>query len=315
MGNVETPLGENASSPGSNARLLRLATTLSVATAAGLIGAKLLAWLMTGSMSVLSSLVDSLMDAAASIINLFAIRYSLNPADTEHRFGHGKAESLAALTQSAFIAGSAVFLIVHAVDRVRHPRPLEDVAIGVGVMLVAMAATLGLLTVQRHVIRRTGSTAIRADSLHYTTDLLTNLGIIAALLLSSYGWPGLDPIFAMVVAGYILLGAWRIGSDAFQVLMDRELPSEIQDRIREIALKHPQVRGVHDLRTRQSGQERFIQLHLELDDDLPLIRAHAIATDVSEEIGAAIPGAQVILHEDPVSLRDRPGRRLWGSPT
>src|SRR5512147_956774 len=151
-------------------RLLRLATHASVATATLLITGKLVAWVMTGSVSVLASLVDSMMDVAASLINLFAVRYSLVPADSEHRFGHGKAESLAGLAQTTFIAGSAVFLILQAIDRLLHPRPLEDVGVGVGVMVFAILATVALLLFQRHVIRATGSTAIRADALHYTTD-------------------------------------------------------------------------------------------------------------------------------------------------
>ncbi len=292
-------------------RLLRLATYASVVTASVLIGGKLLAWLMTGSVSVLASLVDSLMDAAASLINLFAVRYSLMPPDAEHRFGHGKAEALAALAQATFIAGSAVFLILHAVDRLLHPRPLEAVAVGIIVMVFATATTLVLLGIQRHVIKRTGSTAIRADSLHYTTDLLSNLSIIIALLLATYGWPGLDPLFAIGIALYIAYSAWRIGHEAFQLLMDRELPSEARDRIRQIALTHTQVRGIHDLRTRQSGQSHIIQLHLELDDELPLVQAHGIADDVEAAILKDFPGADVIIHEDPASLRERPRRHLW----
>jgi len=215
-----------------HSRLLRLATNASVATAAILIAGKLVAWAMTGSVSVLASLVDSMMDVAASLINLFAVRYALMPADHEHRFGHGKAESLAGLAQTTFIAGSAVFLILQAFDRLLHPRPLEDVGVGVGVMVFAILATLALLILQRHVIRVTGSTAIRADALHYTTDVLTNASIIIALLLSGYGWPGIDALFALGIAVYILYSAWHIGHEAFQLLMDRELPDEQRQRIR-----------------------------------------------------------------------------------
>ncbi|HID48690.1 MAG TPA: cation diffusion facilitator family transporter, partial [Chromatiales bacterium] len=229
------------------------------------------------------------------------------PADAEHRFGHGKAEPLAGLAQAAFICGSAIFLVLHAIDRLRFPRPLEGVATGVGVMLFAIIMTLGLLAVQRHVIRRTGSTAIRADALHYASDLLTNISIIVALYLSTFGWNWADPVFAIGVAGYIFYHALRIGDDAFQLLMDRELPAEAQDRIRGIALDQDGVRGIHDLRTRQSGQTRFVQLHLELDDALPLIEAHAIAAAVEQAIQGALPGAGVIVHQDPVSLAEPAG--------
>ena len=285
-----------------HSRLLRLATNASVATAAILIAAKLVAWAITGSVSVLASLVDSMMDVAASLINLFAVRYSLMPADREHRFGHGKAESLAGLAQTTFIAGSAVFLILQAFDRLLHPRPLEDVGIGVGVMVFAILATLALLILQRHVIRVTGSTAIKADALHYTTDVLVNGSIIIALLLSGYGWPGIDALFALGIAGYILYSAWHIGHEAFQLLMDRELPDEQRQRIRHAALAHNQVRGVHDLRTRRSGHDIFIQMHLVLDDDLSLFDAHEIGDEVEASIREIHPEADILIHKDPHSL-------------
>jgi ferrous-iron efflux pump FieF len=287
-----------------NPRLLRLATNASVATAALLIAANLVAWLMTGSVSVLASLVDSMMDVAASLINLIAVRYSLMPADHEHRFGHGKAESLAGLAQTTFISGSAVFLILQAVDRLLHPRPLEDVGIGVGVMVFAILATLALLILQRHVIRVTGSTAIKADALHYTTDVLTNVSIIIALLLSGFGWHGVDALFALGIAAYILYSAWHIGHEAFQLLMDRELPDDQRQSIRHVAHSHDQVRGIHDLRTRRSGHDIFIQMHLELDDELSLFDAHAIADEVEARIREIHPEADIIIHTDPHSLEE-----------
>jgi ferrous-iron efflux pump FieF len=287
-----------------HSRLLHLATNASVATAAILIAAKLVAWAMTGSVSVLASLVDSMMDVAASLINLFAVRYALMPADHEHRFGHGKAESLAGLAQTTFIAGSAVFLILQAIDRLLHPRPLEDVVVGVGVMVFAILATLALLLLQRHVIRVTGSTAIRADALHYTTDVLVNASIIIALLLSGYGWQGIDALFALGISAYIIHSAWRIGHEAFQLLMDRELPDDQRRRIRDAALAHGRVRGVHDLRTRRSGHDIFIQMHLELDDDLSLFDAHEIADEVEASIRGIHPEADILIHKDPHSLEE-----------
>ncbi len=293
---------ENSSDTTRHSRLLRQATYASVATAAILITGKLVAWLMTGSVSVLASLVDSMMDVAASLINLFAVRYALMPADHEHRFGHGKAESLAGLAQTTFIAGSAVFLILQAFDRLLHPRPLEDVGIGVGVMVFAILATLALLIFQRHVIRVTGSTAIKADALHYTTDVLVNVSIIIALLLSGFGWPGIDALFALGIAAYILYSAWHIGQEAFQLLMDRELPDEQRQRIRQAALAHGRVHGVHDLRTRRSGHDIFIQMHLVLDDELSLFDAHEIADEVETSIREIHPEADILIHKDPHSL-------------
>jgi ferrous-iron efflux pump FieF len=283
------------------ARLLTLATTASVATAGVLIAVKLAAWLLTGSVSVLASLIDSLMDAAASLINFFAVRYSLTPADAEHRFGHGKAESLAGLAQAAFIAGSAVFLVLHAVDRMLHPHPIAEMQVGIAVMIFAIVATLALLGVQRYVVRRTGSMAIRADSLHYMTDVLTNLSIIAALVLVSFGWESSDSLFAIGIAAYILYSAWQIAHDAFQLLMDRELPEEERQRILQIVRSH--AHGVHDLRTRQSGATKFVQLHLELDEDLSLKAAHSIADEVVDTICMAFPSAHVIIHQDPVNIQ------------
>lgn len=287
------------------ARLLRFATGASVTVAGVLIVGKLGAWLATGSVTVLASLVDSLMDALASVINLMAVRYSLLPADDEHRFGHGKAEALAGLGQATFIAGSALFLLLEAVNRLLHPEPLQEVAVGIGVMGFAIVATLLLLGIQRHVIRLTGSTAIRADALHYATDLATNLGTIAALVLALFGWHGADPLFALAVAGFILHSAFAIGREAVELLMDRELPPETRDRIRALAYARPEVLGVHDLRTRQAGHQYFVQLHIELLDDLPLREAHAVADAVEDAIRDAFPQSEVIVHQDPVNEVDR----------
>jgi ferrous-iron efflux pump FieF len=287
--------------PARAGRLLRLATYASVATAAILIAAKLAAALMTGSVSVLASLVDSMMDVAASIVNLLAVHYSLQPPDRDHRFGHGKAEPLAGLVQAAFVAGSAVFLVLHAVDRLLYPQPINDAMVGVSVLLFAMVATGVLLLFQRYVVRRTRSTAIRADALHYATDLLTNAATIAALGLAVLGWPSADPVFAIGIACYILYSAGQIGHESIQLLMDRELSPEVHDQIKRIVRDHPQVRGVHDVRTRSSGQTYFIQLHLMLDDLMPLVEAHQVADEVEASILAVFPNADVIIHEDPAT--------------
>lgn len=293
-----TPL---TADPAQTARLMRRATYASVFTATMLIVGKLAAALLTGSVSVLASLMDSMMDVAASIINLLAVHYSLQPPDREHRFGHGKAEPLAGLVQAAFIAGSAVFLILNAVDRLLHPQPIRDALIGVGVLLFAIVATGALLLFQRYVIRRTQSTAIRADALHYATDLLTNAATIVALGLAMLGWPSMDPIFAIGIALYILYSAGHIGYESIQLLMDHELPPEVHARIREIIRAHSQVRGMHEVRTRRSGQTYFIQLHLMMDDHLTLVEAHRVADEVEASLLAVFPNADVLIHEDPNS--------------
>lgn len=286
--------------PASNARLLRLVTRASVTTAAVLIVVKLGAWWITESVSVMASLIDSMMDGLASLLNLAAVRYSLQPADDEHRFGHGKAEPLAGLAQSAFVAGSALFLVLHAVDRLIHPQPVLRPDIGIGVMVFAALATLVLIAIQRHAIKVTGSTAIRADSLHYVADLLTYLSIIVALFLAGLGVRGVDPLIAILIAIFILYSAWQIGRDSVDMLMDRELPEEEKANIVEIARKHPEVSGIHELRMRRSGQTHIIQLHLELAADISLAAAHSISDEVEAEIIRLYPGADVLIHQDPV---------------
>jgi ferrous-iron efflux pump FieF len=298
------------SDPVRTGRLLRLATYASVATATLLITVKLVAALKTGSVSVLASLVDSMMDVAASVINLLAVHYSLQPPDRNHRFGHGKAEPLAGLVQAAFITGSALFLVLNAVDRLLHPEPIKAIATGIGVLLFATVATMLLLAFQHYVIRRTQSTAIRADALHYATDLLTNAAAVVALGLTLLGWPLMDPIFAMGIALYILYSAGQIGYEAVQLLMDHELPPEVDTHIREIINGHERVRGVHEMRTRRSGQTYFVQLHLMMDDYLPLVEAHRVADEVEMSIKTAYPNADVLIHEDPVS--EPPSQPLRG---
>jgi len=287
-----------------NARLLRLATYASVVTASLLILAKLVAWLMTGSVTVLASLVDSLMDAGASVVNLIAVRYALLPPDEDHRFGHGKAESLAGLAQAAFILGSSLFLVLNAVDRLRHPQPLTEIGVGVAVMLFAILATVVLLAIQYRVIARTQSTAIRADALHYATDLATNAATLLALVLALYGWSGLDPWFALAIAAYIFYSALTIARDAIDLLMDRELPAEERARIVELAMSVPQVGNVHALRTRRSGPTKLIQLHVGLPDELTLSEAHAISDQVEALLQLAFPEGDIIIHQDPLSLGD-----------
>ena len=283
----------------SNARLLRLTGLASVATAMLLILAKTAAWMLTDSIALLASLVDSMMDSAASLINLLAIRYALIPPDDEHRFGHGKAEALAGLGQAMFIAGSSVFLVLQAIERLLRPKPLDDAGIGIAVMVFSIAVTLALITLQRYTIRRTGSTAVRADSLHYVSDLAVNLSIILALLAATAGFPALDAWAGIAIAGYILYSAWHIARDAFHHLLDREVDGAVREAILDLAHQPEEVRGVHDLRTRQSGQQMFVQIHLEMSRDLPLWQAHRAAEWVETAVRKRFPGSDVIAHQDP----------------
>ena len=188
----------SGSSP-AHATAAQRATRAAVCVALLLIVLKLGAWLMTGSVSLLSSLADSAMDALASLINLYAVHQALQPADSEHRFGHGKAEPLAGLGQAAFISASGIYLIVEAVGRLIQPRDIAQGAVGIGVMAFSIAVTSALVAYQRSVVRRTDSLAIRADSVHYATDILVNAGVIVSLLLVMFlDWRAADPIVATV---------------------------------------------------------------------------------------------------------------------
>lgn len=283
-------------------RLMQLATYASVTTAIVLIVTKLAAWFVTDSVSILATLVDSSLDVLASMLNLVAVRHAIQPADREHRFGHGKAEALAGMGQAMFIAGSACLLMLQAVERIIHPQALsKGLNLGIGVMLFSMAATLALILFQRYVIRHTDSTAIKADALHYKTDLLVNGSVIVALVLAYYGWHYFDPLFAMAIAVFILYSAWEIVREAIDLLMDHELPDVERQKIRAVVLQHPQARGLHDLRTRRSGTTVFIQLHLELDETMALRDAHAVADDIERQLEALFGDAEVIIHEDPIS--------------
>ena len=282
------------------ARLARFATYASVTVALLLVTMKATAWFVTDSVAVLSSLIDSLLDTVASFVTLFAVRKAQEPADREHRFGHGKAEPLAALAQSAFIAGSAALLLFEAGQRFIEPTAVAKPEIGMIVIGATIAVTLGLVLFQHWVIRRTGSIAVNADALHYKGDLLMNAAVVAALILSGwFGWRYADPTFATAIAIYILVHAWAIVREALDMLMDRELPDEDRERIYAIARAHPETHRAHDLKTRRSGQMTFIQMHLEMDPTLSLRRAHQISDEVESRILAAYPDAEVIIHQDP----------------
>ncbi|NWF37576.1 cation diffusion facilitator family transporter [Mariprofundus sp. NF] len=292
----------NSISSEEKARLMKLATYASTSVALTLIICKMVAWLMTDSVSLMATLIDSCLDALASIINLVAVRHALAPADKQHRFGHGKAEALAGLGQATFITGSALFLLLEAISHFWNPQPISEMPVGVAIMVVSIVATYGLMMFQQHVINKTDSTAIKADRLHYKTDLLVNGSVIIALLLAYYGWAGFDPLFALLIAGYILYSAWEIVQESLGLLMDREMPDEDRQKIKAIVRGHPKALGMHDLRTRTSGMTIFIQLHLELDDSLTLMQAHTISDEVEALLLAEYPGAEIIIHEDPASL-------------
>lgn len=284
--------------------LVRLAAKASVCTAILLIIIKLLAWLASGSVSLLASLVDSLMDSAASLLSLWAVSIAMTPADSKHGFGHGKAEPLAGMVQAAFIGGSAVFLLLNALERLQHPQPLQQVPLAMLVMAVSIGATLVLLWIQRQAVAQSGSLAIQADSLHYASDLLANAAVLLALFLEQFGWYWADATLALLIAPYVLYSAGQIGYESTQTLMDQALPEQEQQQIRDLA-QHPQVVGLSDLRTRRAGSVRFIQFNIEVDGALSLWQAHDIAELIEQRIQQHWPEAWVMIHQEPVAMSDR----------
>ena len=283
--------------------LMRRAAWAAVAVAAVLILLKAAAYMITGSIAMMASLADSGLDLIGSTINLLAISHALQPADREHRFGHGKAEPLAGLAQGAFIAGSATFLVIESLSRLVSPHAIEHGSVGLAVMAVSIVAVLALVALQRYAVARTGSLAIGADSYHYIGDLLTNIGVAVGIVLSTrFGILVADPIVGLIVAGILSFGALHVFRQSYDQLMDRELPETERARIKTIVMGHEAVRDLHDLRTRAAGISTFIQMHIELDPALSLSRAHQVSDEVEADIHAAYPHAEIIIHQDPAGF-------------
>lgn len=284
-------------------RLMRMGAMASVMVALTLIAAKAYAWWLSGSVALLGSLADSSLDFLASAVNLFAIIVALQPADEEHRFGHGKAEAIAGLFQTSIIFGSSAFLVYWSFLRIMNPVPIEAGTLGIGVSVFAILMTLGLVTFQKKVIAKTKSVAITADRLHYVGDLLLNGGVIVALLLSTMaGIPAADGYFGLAIALYIGWNAYQIGRTSIDMLMDREFGPKEREKIFNLVMENPDVKGLHDLKTRRSGLLSFIQMHIELDPDINLFEAHAIADEIETTVGEEFAGAEIIIHTDPLGL-------------
>lgn len=282
--------------------LILIATYAAVIVSCILVATKIVAWRLSGSLSLQASLIDSLLDSMSSIVNFFIIRQAVKPADAEHRFGHGKAEALAGMGEAIFIAASALWLTIEAVHRLFFPvKLIKPTFLGNSLMLSAIVLTFILVLFQHIVVKRTKSVAIAADALHYRGDLLITIGVFVSLNGAAYfDWGQFDVFVAIFIAGYILVSSWKIGVHALHILMDRELPNAIREEISAIALGHSRVQGIHDLRTRSSGQSEFIQMHLELEGSLSLIEAHEITQEVAEALYRKFPDAEVIIHQDPI---------------
>jgi cation diffusion facilitator family transporter len=285
------------------ARLKSSVARLSILTAAFLIVLKTGTGWLTGSIAVWASLLDSAMDIFASTINYFAVRAASRPPDEDHNYGHGKAESLAGLFQAAVITFSGLFLIREAIKRMIEPHPMQAEAVGIATMIVTIAASFALVARLRRVANATDSPALSADALHFASDVWTNGGVLAGLVLIYYtGWTILDPLISVAISIYILSSALAVGRESVDVLMDRRLPPEVDEQVAEIVgrFRGEGVLGFHDLRTRRSGSQKFIDLHLEVERDQTLEDAHAASVRVLRTIEAEIPRAKVQIHTDPV---------------
>ncbi|SFR96205.1 cation diffusion facilitator family transporter [Sphingomonas jatrophae] len=276
------------------------AALASVGTAAFLLGLKGVAAIATGSVAMLGSLADTALDLVASLVTLAGVRYAARPADWDHRFGHGKAEALTALFQVVLIAASAVAIAWQAVSRLGTGAVSVNAEFGVAVSALSITVTLVLLRVQRRAIKRTGSVAITADHLHYKGDVALNGGVIAALLLEQMaGLHGADPLFGIAIAAWLLWGAFRSATLAIDQLMDREWPAERREAFLRAAARHPQLRGVHDLRTRSAGTHDFVQFHVAVDPDMTVAEAHRVMDEVEAQLAQQFPGVEILIHPDP----------------
>ncbi len=281
---------------------VRLAAVFSSLIALILVVIKLYAWLVTDSSAMLASTTDSILDLFASIMSIVILRFALAPADKEHTFGHGKAESLAGLVQASFVLGSAILLIFSGVSRLLNPQAIVQSEVAIWVTLISIMLTLLLVVFQRYVIKRTGSIIISGDALHYQSDLLLNLGVLAAIILSQGIWLAADGVFTIIVALYLVFGAGKIIVQSISQLMDHELSDDELAKIQSIVLAHKKAIGIHALRTRKAGMQRFIQFHLELDDALSLLEAHSVGVEIEAEICHALAPCEVFIHHDPSSV-------------
>jgi ferrous-iron efflux pump FieF len=280
----------------------------SVSMALFLFALKIYAAAETGSVALLGSLADTGFDVLASLLTLFSVRYAARPADDNHRFGHGKAEALSALIQVILVTVSAMLIGWRAVVRLGDSAPTSHPEYGIGVSLIAIVATLGLLAYQRHVVKKTGSVAIHADHVHYQSDLLLNVAVIIAIILDTMlNVRGADPIFGLGIAVWLLWGAYKAAQMALDQLLDREWPEEKRQRFLAVAMRHPELRGIHDMRTRSSGAHDFCQFHVWVDPDMTVMQAHRIMDEVEDALMHEFPGVEVLIHPDPEGHKDEMG--------
>jgi ferrous-iron efflux pump FieF len=281
-------------------QLTQRAAMASVSMAGFLLLLKLWASWQTGSVSMLGSLADTMLDIIASLVTLYSVRLAARPADQDHRFGHGKSEALAALFQSGLIIVSAIWIAARGIMALGTKTAPQHPEYGIGVSIIAILTTLILITYQRSVVRRTGSVAIHADHVHYSSDVLLNASVIVALVLDSMlAVRGADPVFGIGIALWLIWHVKEILGSALDQLMDREWPSEKRDQFLAVARTHPAVRGIHDVRTRTSGARDFVQLHVWVDPDMTVAAAHKVMDEIEIKLMAEFPGTEIIIHPEP----------------
>jgi ferrous-iron efflux pump FieF len=286
--------------------LIKFASYASLGVAISLVLLKAWGWQETASVSLLSSLADSVLDVLASAITFWAVRYSLSPADAEHRFGHGKSEGLAALLQALIITGSGLYVFYEAINRILSPQDITAPAIGLGVIAIATVATALLVWLQHYVGRVTGSVAIKADAIHYQSDLIINLGVGLAIILSSWtGFKIIDPLVGIIIAMVVLKSVFSIANHSLKILLDHEIPTEDRRAIKTLALAHPEVQGLHDMKTRFGGSHFIVQFHLEMDPEITLRHSHEIMDVVESQIAQQFPGCEILIHADPLGLAEQ----------
>lgn len=287
-------------------RLVYFTSLVAVGAAASMAGVKIYGWYATQSIVMLAALIDSLIDGLMSVFIFFSVRYALQPADKEHRFGHGKAEAIAAFLQALLLLAAAGLLLWQATFRIYEPRVVTNLSIGIYASAICVVITFALVMLQSYAIKKTGSLALRADSLHYRADIALYVAAIGALVLTQYtSDTRIDALFGVAVGGYIIWQAVTILIDSFKQLMDHELPDDIRAKIKEIVRGNSSSKGIHELRTRMSGRRQVIQFHIEMDGNISLHKAHQVADEVETALLAVFPNADVIIHQDPEGLDEQ----------
>lgn len=292
--------------------LNRRATLVSTGVSLSLVCLKFTVGVLSGSVAVLASAIDSALDFFVSLFNAFAVRGAEKPSDQDHNYGHGKLEGLAALLEGLFILASSLFVFRQAFLKFIHPKPFDHAGLdlALAVMVASMIASILLVAFLKRTAAKTRNLVLEADAVHYQTDVWSNAAILCGIVLIRFtGWTQADPIIAFGVGIYIAAAAVPLIRKSVDMLMDRALPDALVERIREIAETHsPQAGDVHEMKTRRSGDVNFVDFHLVLDEHISLGEAHHIGDEIEMRIRALEKTRWVInIHLDPVndSSRDR----------